>query len=557
MTLQRESTFQSCTRLIDHPESFMRHPQPKTASIPLRIVLTLCSASIWVAIFPQTDVWPLAWIGLLPFFFVLSRSTGKQAFGLGWLFGMVQTIGMTYWLYHAVHFHSSAGLFTGIAFSAAIWGFMGFYQAVFAVFASKIIKNKMPAIVKSMAVASLWVSLELIRTHFMSGNPWGLAGQSQAHWLPIIQVCDITGVYGVSFLILLSNYAIFESIRCGLNARRMAATLVLPLVLVSLALVYGRARLAHFGRENLHSPRPSQIMAVVQGSVDQSNRWRQENSDQIVARHVGMTAAAIENGARLVVWPETTVPYYLQDRIPEQMVRLLKKAHASLITGGPRYEFVQKQFSYYNSAFHLTTTGIADIQDKMHLLPFGEYFPLSFIDVLKLKFSGPREYIPGSELTVFNTPVGRAGVLICWEAIFPDLACEFTRQGIDVLIVISNDSWFGRTSAHYQHFIMSVFRAVECRRPVVRASNTGISGFVEATGSVSSQLPPFTEGFLLNELRTTDAVTFYCRYGDVFAFSCVLFLLALTVVQRRMASMTVPADANGQGNKVSRTGWSN
>ena len=157
------------------------------------------------------------------------------------------------------------------------------------------------------------------------------------------------------------------------------------------------------------------------------------------------------------------------------------------------------------------------------MLPFGEFFPLGFIDVLKLRYAAPRQYTAGTTYTLFDTAAGPCGALVCFEVIYPRYARGFVNQGADVLVNISNDSWFGPTSAHYQHFAMAVFRSVECRRPLARAANTGISGFIDASGRVLSQLPTFTEGINLYRLPAEKQTTFYCRYGDVFAWLCFLF----------------------------------
>lgn len=241
-----------------------------------------------------------------------------------------------------------------------------------------------------------------------------------------------------------------------------------------------------------------------------------------------MTAQALAQGARLVIWPETTIPFYLQDKIPEDLLRLLRDHNAELITGGPRYSGTKGNYEFYNTAFHVDGNGIRAYHDKLKLLPFGEFFPLGFVDLLNLRYAAPRQYTAGTRYTLFDTAAGKCGALICFEVIFPRLARGFVNQGADFLVNISNDSWFGPTSAHYQHFAMAVFRCVECRRPMARAANTGISGFIDVSGRIVERLPTFTEGISIHRLPVANHASFYCRYGDVWALLC--FLLGLVVL---------------------------
>jgi len=298
----------------------------------------------------------------------------------------------------------------------------------------------------------------------------------------------------------------------------------LPLVLIGIVLVCGSIRLSQFSSPSDETFSGSETIAVIQGSTLQDEKWRKENWDRQVSTHLRLTEKALQKGARLIIWPETTITFYLQEKIPEQILDLMGRHDASLLTGAPRYVGKTGSYTFYNSAFHLTGNGIVKIHDKLHLLPFGEFFPLGFIDVLRLQYAAPRQYSPGEEYTIFSTPAGRFGALICFELIYPELFRGFVKKGADFLVNISNDAWFGRNSAHYQHFSMGVFTAVECRRPVVRAANTGISGFIDATGKIVESLAPFEEGVLLYRVNIINTETFYCRYGDLFAKLCFLGL---------------------------------
>jgi apolipoprotein N-acyltransferase len=163
------------------------------------------------------------------------------------------------------------------------------------------------------------------------------------------------------------------------------------------------------------------------------------------------------------------------------------------------------------------------VYDKIHLVPFGEYVPLGqYFPFIKKMVVAVGDFVPGKEHVVMNTPFARIGNLICYEIVFPGFVREFVEKGADVLVTITNDAWFGRTSAPYQHFSMAVFRAVENRVPVIRSANTGISGFIDDRGRILNSSAIFTETSLTEEVMIGGSKSFYTRYGDMFAFLCIL-----------------------------------
>ncbi len=501
-----------------------------------KALLTLLSACLCVVIFPLPGFWPLAWVGLVPLFFAISDIHPRRAFFLGWLFGAVHSIGVGYWVFYALYFNSHAGLFVSLLFMVVvIGGGIGFYFAVFAYGAGRFMKQKMPLAVKAVVISCLWTGLEFCRAHFFSGIPWAFLGHSQYAWRHLIQISDITGVYGISFLIVLTNISIFFAASGSADRKNAAAILFLPVILISVTLIYGGIRLSQFSGPGIQTKtaiaeEPKSI-AVIQISVSQAEKWDAEKWQNILSTLLEFSENALKKGAALVVWPETTVPFYLEQQIPESVQQLFEKYHATLFTGGPRYTGTPGNYTFFNSAFQINDGNILNIYNKIHLLPFGEYFPLGFIDVLKLRYSAPREYSSGGEPVIFNDPAGRFGALICFEVLFPELTRALAARGADFIVNLSNDAWFGRTSEHYQHFSMSVFRAVECRRPLVRSSNTGISGLIDVTGSIIDPINPYDQGYRLYRPAFSKDITIYCRYGDLFAKMCLFILLITGAIQ--------------------------
>lgn len=501
--------------------------------LPSLIGLPAAAALLCSAAFPPFDLWPLAWFGLIPLVHALSRERGMRSFCAGWLFGGLHGLTLTYWVFNALYFHTDVGFLVSALFVLLAVGVgMGLYYAMFGWLAARVLQSGRAAYVQTAAVAASWVGVELLRAHLFSGVPWDLFGYSQYRFLPIIQIADTTGVYGISFLLVFTNCSLYRAWG-ALPDRRRAAVLAAPaLALVACCLAYGAVRL----HEVPEAPPTGAegTVAIVQLNVQQDDRWKAETQDAQLAAYLRQSNRAVQRGARLLIWPEAATQAYFQEGLSRGLVDLLSGHAAELVVGAPRYTGDPGAYRFYNSAFLLNGRGIARVQDKLHLLPFGEYFPLGIIDVLRLEYAGPRQYSPGRDYTIFETLAGRLGVLVCFEIIFPDIAREFVRRGAGLLVNISNDAWFGRTSAHYQHFSMAVLRAVELRRPVLRASNTGISGHIDAAGRILSRLAPFTEGVIVCSPKPGSGQTPYCRIGDAFAWLCAgLAATALLFRHRR------------------------
>ncbi|HWR71854.1 MAG TPA: apolipoprotein N-acyltransferase, partial [Nitrospirota bacterium] len=354
---------------------------------------------------------------------------------------------------------------------------------------------------------------------------------SQYRVLPMIQVADITGVYGVSFLIVLVNIALFEL----LQDRRRYPALIAALVLMACVFAYGTIKL----REPEGNGGIS--VSVVQGNIEQDRKWDPAYQAGTVSTYKRLTEEALKKKPDLVLWPETATPFYFDgsgnNRVLTDDLRLFVRSTGTpLLTGSPTYEVKPgRVVELRNSAFLLGGDGnVAATYHKHHLVPFGEYVPyksvLFFVDKM---VEAVGDFQAGKDFTVMRvrtarTPTGTTiSTVICYEIIFPDLVRRFVDNGATVITTITNDAWFGRTAAPSQHFSMAVLRAVENRVPVARAANTGISGFIDAKGRVLEASRIFTEDVLTRTLTPGNKKTFYTKHGDVFAYLCVLAALVL------------------------------
>jgi apolipoprotein N-acyltransferase len=394
-----------------------------------------------------------------------------------------------------------------------------------------------------------WVAFELLRTYALSGLPWCLLGYSQYEELNLIQISDHTGVYGVSFLIVLVNVALAELILWLMPFFRGFHPAKLPWELLTtaaacmvLSWLYSTSVLSD---ERAQGSPSSITIGVVQPNIDQAVKWDAEYRDETMRRFDRLTAR-LGTGTDLIVWPEAATPFILEREqdYQLQLIDWAARAQAPILLGSPALRFYPDRKPYLlNSAYLLAPDGsLLGRYDKHHLVPFGEYIPLKssvlfFLDKL-VEGIGDFEAGPGATVLSFTpkslgggsaagTRPVKFGVAICYEVIFPDLVRQFAANGAEFLVTITNDGWFGPSSAPAQHFSMVVFRSVENHLAFARSANTGISGFIDPFGRIVGETPLFTEHALHASIPIRHSRTFYSYYGDVFAYGCAIICAIL------------------------------
>ncbi len=508
-----------------------------------QILLACASGFLHPLCFPDFDLGFLAWVFLVPLHLAVGSASLRRAFRIGWLAGLISFTGIMSWVVTAMHLYGKMPLAASYAVMALLTAYLGLYIALYAV-GYAWLERAAPS-VRFLTAPSLWVSLELLRTYFLSGLPWALLGYSQYRWLPIIQMADHTGVYGVSFLIVLVNVALSELI-LWLAARirrqgQVKLTWPAPAAAVlamSIAWIYGQSVL----RADTHTPDARQLaIGLVQPNIDQAHKWDVAYRQETLERYRRLTSQVADR-SDLIIWPEAATPFLfeLEPRYRLEVTAMAREARAPILFGSPALRYGLDRRPYLlNSAYLLSTDGqIIGRYDKQHLVPFGEYIPLhsSVLFFLDKLVEGIGDFEAGTTPTILTVrpqdssvppegeerPAVKFGVVICYEVIFPDLVRQFAANGAEFMATITNDAWFGRSSAPYQHFAMVVFRSVENRVAFARAANTGISGFIDPSGRILSATPIFTEEALTGTIPVQRRPTFYTQYGDAFAYGCVI-----------------------------------
>jgi apolipoprotein N-acyltransferase len=467
--------------------------------------------------FPPLHLHLLAWVALVPFLVVLPAVSLRRSVWLGAIVAFAATCTTVDWLprtvatYYAQPVVVGIGLFLAVAFLMVIPPVVAF-MVCYRLFVDRY-RDLLP-----LVTAAAFVSTELVRARFLTGNPWVIFGYSQVGVDRVVQIADLTGVYGISFVLVAINVALADVVRRG-----SLRALVVPAMLVVATLAYGHARLGG-ARHPVVGPR----VAVVQANLDSGTQWRRELYGENLEAYLRLTDRAAREGARLVVWPENAMTFFVE-REPlyrEAIARVLSSHGAELVAGGPRV-VEEETPAYYDSAFVIAPDGsLGGRYDKEHLLPFAEYFPLPELDFLRRSFGRVRELTPGAPTPPLPTVAGAAGVLICNEAMFPEVARARVRAGADLLLNLSNDTWMNDPEYSAIAFDMIVLRAVEQRRFLVRASTSGPSAIVDPFGQVLVRTGLFTAEVAAASVAPRAEPTLYARFGDAFAFACVAVTLA-------------------------------
>ena len=488
------------------------------------------SGILLVLIFPRFNFEILAWLAFIPLFSAIESKTPQLAALSGFITGMVfYTSGLS-WINNTLINYGNLPQVVSFLVLGLLSAYLSLYTALFCYLITMVCKNNKG--VYFLFAPALWTALEYIRsTHSEYGFSWLGLGYSQFQSLPVIQMAEYTGVYGVSWLIMLVNVGFYLTWKSwnGRPDTNMGVRFLSVTILV-LALWVGYGSLAL----NRTVKAPSLKVALIQGNVEQAMKWNPVYQKLVMSKYKNLTLKAAQSKPQLIVWPETATPFfYNQHEAGTQFVNdLARQTKTPILFGSPYRE----NTTHYNSAYLVSETG--DTQgryNKIHLVPFGEFVPfrklLFFVEKMVAMIG---DFGRGKVATLFDVAGYKAGVSICYEMIFPDLMRQAVKNGAHFLVNITNDAWFSKSAASYQHMSMGALRAVENRVPIVRAANTGISGTITANGALQYETDLFVEAAQITKITPRQGgLTFYSSYGDVFSWLCLLATGLITLTARR------------------------
>jgi apolipoprotein N-acyltransferase len=521
-------------------------------------LLAVISGVLQILAFPLPNIFPLSWVAIAPLLVAVLRARepqdihlpaslaqnlvpagAGQGFLLGYLSGIIWYAGTCYWVFHAMHQYG--GLSSGAAFGILVLFclYLGLYEGLFGLVVALLAGGRPGGSRRALFLSPfVWVALELARTR-ISGFPWDLLGTAQVNNISLNRLATITGVYGLSFEIMLVNTVFAAAFLVGSEKRKL---ILIEAVVVAAAL------------QLLALIRPAPLRAghtalLVQENIPilPADRWTALYFQSTLADLSNLSTPPNVPGAPrpdLVVWPESPAPFYVNDaRFRSAIAAVAEKDHAYVVAGslGEQPGTGGEAGQLFNSAALMSPQGrwVARY-DKIHLVPFGEYVPFKSL----LGFAGGLtrevgEFGRGSSREPLVVDGYKLGVFICYESVFPDEVRQFARKGAQVFVNISNDGWYGDTGAWAQHLNQARMRAVENGRWLLRSTNTGLTASIDPYGRVVARLPRQQRTALEAPYALISGTTFYTRHGDWFPYLCAIISVAALLWRYRVPSRKV------------------
>ena len=525
-------------------------------------LLAITSGILQMLIFPSPSIFALSWVALAPLLVAilqpnsnrqglgngklssgelldslgrnLTATTPRQGFWLGYSSGIVWYAGSCYWVYHVMNVYGGldAPVAAGVLLLFCL--FYGLYHGLFGYLFAMAARPRPHGRRNALLLTPfLWVGVELLRSRILKGFPWDLLGTAQVDNIPLTRIATITGVYGISFLIVLVNAGIVAAYLARERQRRQ----LLPIA-------FAVAVMAQLGV--LASPRslPTDHTAMlVQANIPLDESWTLDSFNQTLLELKQLSAPPVGERPKtfpgLIVWPESPAPFFDNDDNFRTSLSSLARAQNAYVVAGAVGTVAGASSAtpeVANRAAVVAPNGDwIGHYDKIHLVPFGEYIPYKFIFGFANKLTREvGDFRPGTSRTVFTAGNQRVAVFICYESVFPEEIRQFAVNGAQAFINISNDGWYGEHGAPGQHLNMARMRAIENDRWILRDTNTGITASIDPYGRIMAQAPRKQRTSLLAPYGVISTQTFYTRHGDWFAWTCAIISLLGIFVSFRM-----------------------
>lgn len=492
------------------------HSNARSLNFSGQIGLPVLSGILLIVCQPPVSLFPFAFIALIPLLYAMAKYQYRHPFLPGFITGIVAYLGLIYWVIVAMNTYGGIDIFTSTLILLLFVLYLSLYLGCFttAVF---ILEKKMSVPVY-LSVPIVWTLLEYLRGVALTGFPWSFLGHSQHNFLIFIQIASITGTYFISFLIAAINCIVFF---VALKKPISKIYLIVILVIVTASVAFGFIR--------VNEPQDAKLTAaIVQGNIRQDVKWDDNFKIKTIQIYSENTIRK-GNNVDFVIWPETALPLiFNEETYVNQYIKTLPSMVNSHLLFGTIWK--DQRGKVYNSAYVIGKNGdVNGIYNKVHLVPFGEYTPLvrylPFLEKITAQGAG---FASGNGHDPVITPSGKVGILICYEGVFPYITNATVARGAQFLVNLTNDAWYEKTSAAFQHLAFYVFRAVETDRYILRAANTGISAIIDPRGRITARTPIFEEQVLKGNFSLRDSMTSYIVYGDYFIL--ILFLSLLTII---------------------------
>ncbi len=504
-----------------------------------RYLLAACSGIVLFCSFPSVNFFPLAWIALVPLLVALEPvENWKSAFCVGYVAGFLFFAGL---LLAIVLLYPYANIFVTLLGYLLLVGYTALYFAVFSVLVHKLPWQSGGLF--PLGVAAIWVSLEWVRSWLLTGFPWGNIGYSQWNYLPGIQIASLTGVYGISFVIVLFNAGIATLIRRRQEWRKELIAAIIPCLLAAICLIYGYATIAR--SEN--TPQQNMKVALIPGNIAQIEKWESENIEKIIKKYLDLTRKVAVENPDVIVWPETAVrgkvlsgEWIVQasSNHSRRFHNLFKQTFGE-IGGIPMLIGATDLDAFgniYNRVISVSSEGKRlGKYTKMHLVPFGEYVPLAdflpnFVQFHPYEHGKTVNLLPITNVEAIQTNKDQieVGTSICFESAFPNHFRQLVKKGADAMGILTNDAWFTGTAFPELHLAMAPLRAVENRITVFRCANGGYTCIVDSFGQIITPFvtPQTAEEYLIADVPLSrEQNTLYTRYGDWLPIFCLMISL--------------------------------
>ena len=506
-------------------------------------LLVVLSTILQVLIFPLAGVYVLSWFAFAPLIVALLRArpagvlemdgsanlqaaTPGQAFLLAYTSGILWYAGTCYWIYNTMHEHGGLNVPFALLALFLFCLYLGLYHGLFGLLLSLAVgpgRDNRRALV---AAPFLWVAVELARER-VTGFPWNLLGTAQVDNISLSRITTWTGVYGVSFEIMLVNVAVAAAF---LVPRKKRTTLLLASLAAAAVLQAGRL-------VDAPATPADRAALLVQENIPVDENWTRDTFERTLRELTDLSEKSDVSDAinsrpgnvGLIVWPESPAPFFTNDPLfREQISRMARKADSWVVTGAigsaPAMQGGRSASQLFNSAALVSPSGDWTARyDKVHLVPFGEYLPFPQV----FAFAGGLtkevgEFSTGGSRAPLDAGGTRLGVFICYESVFPGEVRQFADQGAQVFVNLSNDGWYGDSGAYAQHLNQTRMRAIENDRWILSATNTGVTASIDPYGRTVARFPRKERGALVAPYALTSVTTFYTRHGDWFAWLCAI-----------------------------------